>query len=168
MAPSDDDDSPVRVREGSPLSVDEKRAMIRELDRAVRYGAPGVETSTWSTFPGCSVTFALAEHERIEVHIAYRESDLPGPVTVPSVEGDASSLVAQGAPPTPFIQLSAAHGTLYEDLTDAAGRAVDPYAVTVPDSPAAQTATDGVVTFVATLELLTGQSSAERRTFEWG
>ncbi|MFC7137798.1 hypothetical protein ACFQRB_20135 [Halobaculum litoreum] len=43
--------------------------------------------------------------------------------------------MSRGDAPTAFVGLSAAHHALYEDLTDAAGRAVDPYAVTVPDTP---------------------------------
>ena len=166
MAPSEGDESPVEVREGSPLSVDEKRAMIRELDRAVRYGGPGLTTSTWPTVPGCEATFAHAEGERIEVRFAYEADQLPGPVTVPDVD-DAPDLVSEGQPPTGFVRLSAAHDALYEDLTDAAGRAVDPYAVTVPDTPVARSENDGVVSFVAVLGLLTGDSSQERRLFEW-
>lgn len=168
MAPSKDDESPVEVRERSPLSVDEKRAMVRELDRAVRYGAPGLRTSTWTPLPGCEVTFEIGEAERIEIHIDYDADCLPGPVTVSSVEGDASSMVSQGQPPTGFVQLSASHGALYEDVTDAAGRAVEPYAVTVPDTPVAETAADGVVTFATSLSVLTGDASSDRRTFEWG
>lgn len=166
MPPSDGDESPVETREGSPLSVDEKRAMVRELDRAVRYGGPGLTTSTWATVPGCEATFALAEGERIEVRLDYDAGRLPGPVTVPSVDGDAGDLVSEGQPPAAFVDLSAAHGALYEDLTDAAGRAVDPYAVTVPDTPVARGAVDGVVSFVAGLELLTGSGSSERRLFD--
>lgn len=168
MAPPTDDESPVDVRKRSPLSVDEKRAMVRELDRAVRYGGPGLRTSTWTPMPGCDVTFELGEHDRIDVLIDYDEDRLPGPVTVSSVEGDASAMVSRGQPPTGFVQLSAAHGALYEDVTDAAGRAIEPYAVTVPDTPVAQTAADGVVTFATSLDVLTGDASPDRQTFEWG
>ncbi|UIP01384.1 hypothetical protein Hbl1158_15865 (plasmid) [Halobaculum sp. CBA1158] len=168
MASSDGDRSPVTEREQSPLTADEKREMIRELDRTVRYGSTGLETSTWATLAGCTATFVLAGDDRIAIRLRYDESSLPGPVTV---EGDAdgrSSSASNAGPPTRFIDLSPAHEAVYEDLTDVAGRAVDPYAVTVPDSPLARRARDGTVTFDATLERLTGEASAEPRTFEWG
>jgi len=165
---SPDDESPVESREGSPLPVDGKRAMIRELDRAVRHGAPGLRTSTWTAPAGCVIAFEIREGDRIWIRLRYDERRLPGPVTVPSVEGEPSAPVSQGRPPTAFVRLSPAHAALYEDLTDAAGRAVEPYAVTVPDSPVARTAEDGVVTFDTDLDVLTGDGDADRETFEWG
>ncbi|WP_277556195.1 hypothetical protein [Halobaculum limi] len=168
MGSSEEGDSPVTVRDESPLSVDQKREMVRELDGMIKYGGPGLESSTWTTFPGCVASFVRAEHDHLEVTLHYDTSELPGPVVITGPVDDDSSLVSQGEIPTGFVQLSAAHEALYEDLTDAAGRAVDPYAVTVPDTPFAQEAVDGVVTFVASLGVLTGESSSDPQTFEWG
>lgn len=165
MESSEGDDAPVGVRDGSPLSVGRKREMVRTLDGALRYGADGLRTGPWPTFPGCAVSFVVAA-DGIEIRIEYAEGHLPGPVGVRSVD-EPSSTVSRSDAPTGFVELSAAHGSLYEDLTDAAGRAVDPYAVTVPDSPVARTASGGTVTFVARLALLTGDASAERRTIDW-
>ncbi|MFC7138158.1 hypothetical protein ACFQRB_20140 [Halobaculum litoreum] len=45
MDSEDEGETPITAREGSPIDAEEKRAMVRELDRAIRYGSPGVTTA---------------------------------------------------------------------------------------------------------------------------
>ncbi|GAA0203828.1 hypothetical protein [Halobaculum roseum] len=161
-----EDGSSITARERSPLSDADKRDIARTVDRAVAYGSDGLETDEWSALSGCRVAFVVRD-EHIEVRLRYDADRLPGPVVVPGADEDGPSLVRDGDTPTAFVALSEAHGALYEDLTDSAGHAVDPYAVAVPDTPVARTVADGTVTFVATLSVLTGEGSADRRTYDW-
>lgn len=166
MESPDREDAPTEARERSPLSDAEKHDITRTVDRAVAYGADGIEVDEWAVLPACSVAFVVGA-DRIEIRLRYDAHELPGPVVVPGAEEDAPSLVDDGGTPTAFVSLSAAHDALYEDLTDAAGHAVDPYAVAVPDTPVARSVSEGTVTFDATLKLFTGDESADRRTHEW-
>ncbi|QZX99122.1 hypothetical protein [Halobaculum rubrum] len=166
MESPDRSGAPIAARERSPLSDDDKRDIARTIDRAVASGADGLETDEWTARSGCHVAFVVRT-DRIEIRLRYDAQCLPGPVVVPGADETAPSLVDDGDAPTAFVSLSAAHDALYEDLTDAAGHGVDPYAVAVPDTPVARSIADGTVTFVATLSVLTGEGSAERRTYEW-
>lgn len=161
-----EDGSPIVARERSPLSTARKRDISRTLERAHAHGVDGLRTNGWATVHGCRGRFVVAD-ERIELRLHYDTADLPGPVTVPGAEDADASLVERGETATAFVDLSAAHAALYEDLTDAAGRAVDPYAVTVPDTPFARSAAGGEVTFTASLSVLTGDGDASRQTFDW-
>ncbi|MFC6784738.1 hypothetical protein ACFQFH_02340 [Halobaculum halobium] len=158
--------APIAARERSPLSDDDKRDIARTVGRAVAHDADGSETSEWPVSPGCHVEFSV-HVDRIEIRLRYDAGQLPGPVVVPGADDCAPPLVESGESPTAFVALSAAHDALYEDLTDAAGHAVDPYAVAVPDTPVAQSATDGTVTFATTLSVFTGEGSADKRTHQW-
>lgn len=166
MESPDRSGAPIAARDRSPLSDGDKRDIARTIDRVVAYGSDCFETDEWGVCSGCRVAFVVRA-ARIEVRLRYDAQRLPGPVVVTGADERAPSLVDDGDAPTAFTSLSAAHDALYEDLTDAAGHAVDPYAVAVPDTPVARSIADGTVTFVATLSILTGEGSADPRTYEW-
>ncbi|SHG94004.1 hypothetical protein [Halobaculum gomorrense] len=161
-----EDRSPIVARERSPLSTARKREIARTLDRAFTHGVDGLRTDEWATVPGCRVSFVVGD-DRIEIRLRYDAAELPGPVVVPDAGDADASRVDGGGPASAFVDLSAAHAAAYEDLTDAAGRAVDPFAVTVPDSPFARSAVDGEVTFTAALSVLTGNGDSSRQTYDW-
>ena len=160
------DGAPIAARDRSPLSDTDKRDIIRTLARAVADGSDDLVTDEWTADSGFHVAFDV-HPDQLELRLCYDADRLPGPVVVPGADESAPSLVDDGDTPTAFVSLSAAHDALYEDLTDAAGHAVDPYAVVVPDTPVARSVAGGTVTFVATLSVLTGEGSADRRTYEW-